>query len=127
MQIKKQNSPGFIALVTASKANIEEADVCTVKKMIEKGAEFDLIDVREENEWDKGHLPSAIHLGKGVIERDLETVIPDNQRKLVLYCGSGFRSAIAADSIQKMGYRHVLSMDGGFAAWKEAGFPVVND
>ncbi|MFW0094846.1 MAG: rhodanese-like domain-containing protein, partial [Coxiella endosymbiont of Haemaphysalis qinghaiensis] len=107
--------------------NIEETDVCAVKKMIEEGARLDLIDVREEKEWDKGHLPGAIHLGKGVIERDLETVVPDNQRKLVLYCSGGFRSALASDSIQKMGYRNVLSMDGGFTGWKGAGFPVVND
>ena len=125
--MKKQNSHGFIALVAAAKANIEETDVYAVKKMIEEGAGLDLIDVREEKEWDKGHLPGAIHLGKGVIERDLETVIPDNQRKLVLYCSGGFRSVLAADSIQKMGYRNVLSMDGGFTGWKGAGFPVVND
>lgn len=125
--MKKQNNHGFVALVTAAKANIEETDVCAVKKMIEEGARLDLIDVREEKEWDKGHLPGAIHLGKGVIERDLETVVPDNQRKLVLYCSGGFRSALASDSIQKMGYRNVLSMDGGFTGWKGAGFPVVND
>ncbi|MFW0089193.1 MAG: rhodanese-like domain-containing protein, partial [Coxiella endosymbiont of Haemaphysalis japonica] len=107
--------------------NIEETDVCAVKKMIEEGAGLDLIDVREEKEWDKGHLPGAIHLGRGVIERDLEAVIPDNQRKLVLYCSGGFRSALAADSIRKMGYYNVLSMDGGFTGWKRAGFPVVND
>lgn len=125
--MKKQNSHGFVALVTAAKANIEETDVYAVKKMIEEGAGLDLIDVREEKEWDKGHLPGAIHLGRGVIERDLEAVIPDNQRKLVLYCSGGFRSALAADSIRKMGYRNVLSMDGGFTGWKRAGFPVVND
>ncbi|MFW0098956.1 MAG: rhodanese-like domain-containing protein [Coxiella endosymbiont of Haemaphysalis japonica] len=125
--MKKQNSQGFVALVTSSKANIEETDVYAVKKMIEEGAGLDLIDVREEKEWDKGHLPGAIHLGRGVIERDLEAVIPDNQRKLVLYCSGGFRSALAADSIRKMGYYNVLSMDGGFTGWKRAGFPVVND
>ncbi|MFW0078910.1 MAG: rhodanese-like domain-containing protein [Coxiella endosymbiont of Haemaphysalis japonica] len=125
--MKKQNSHGFVALVTAAKANIEETDVYAVKKMIEEGAGLDLIDVREEKEWDKGHLPGAIHLGRGVIERDLEAVIPDNQRKLVLYCSGGFRSALAADSIRKMGYYNVLSMDGGFTGWKRAGFPVVND
>ncbi|MFW0097460.1 MAG: rhodanese-like domain-containing protein [Coxiella endosymbiont of Haemaphysalis qinghaiensis] len=125
--MKKQNSHGFVALVTAAKANIEKTDVYAVKKMIEEGAGLDLIDVREEKEWDKGHLPGAIHLGRGVIERDLEAVIPDNQRKLVLYCSGGFRSALAADSIRKMGYRNVLSMDGGFTGWKRAGFPVVND
>ncbi|MFW0091103.1 MAG: rhodanese-like domain-containing protein [Coxiella endosymbiont of Haemaphysalis japonica] len=125
--MKKQNSHGFVALVTAAKANIEKTDVYAVKKMIEEGAGLDLIDVREEKEWDKGHLPGAIHLGRGVIERDLEAVIPDNQRKLVLYCSGGFRSALAADSIRKMGYYNVLSMDGGFTGWKRAGFPVVND
>ncbi|MFW0097632.1 MAG: rhodanese-like domain-containing protein [Coxiella endosymbiont of Haemaphysalis qinghaiensis] len=125
--MKKQNSHGFVELVTAAKANIEETDVYAVKKMIEEGAGLDLIDVREEKEWDKGHLPGAIHLGRGVIERDLEAVIPDNQRKLVLYCSGGFRSALAADSIRKMGYYNVLSMDGGFTGWKRAGFPVVND
>ncbi|WP_100623403.1 rhodanese-like domain-containing protein [Candidatus Coxiella mudrowiae] len=125
--MKKQHSPCFVALVTAAKVNVEETDIYSVKKMIQEGEDFDLIDVREESEWDNGHLPGAIHLGKGVIERDLEKVIPNNQRKLVLYCGSGFRSALAADSIQKMGYRNVLSMGGGVIAWKEAGFLVVND
>ena len=125
--MKKQHNPGFLALATAAKANIAETDVYAVKKMIDEGLSFDLIDVREESEWNKSHLPGAIHLGKGIIERDLETVIPDNQRKLVLYCGGGFRSALAADSIQKMGYQNVLSMDGGFTVWKEAGFPIVDD
>lgn len=111
--MKKQHSPCFMALVTAAKVNVEETDIYSVKKMIEEGEDFDLIDVREESEWDNGHLPGAIHLGKGVIERELEKVIPNNQRKLVLYCGGGFRSALAADSIQKMGYRNVLSMGGG--------------
>lgn len=124
--MKKKHSPGFIALVNATKANVKETNIYAVKKMIEVGEDFDLIDVREESEWENGHLPGAIHLGKGVIERDLEKIIPDNQRKIVLYCGGGFRSVLAADSIQKIGYRNVLSMSGGVSAWKEAGLPLVN-
>lgn len=122
----KKHSPGFVTIVTAAKYRIKETDIYAVKKMIDDGENFDLVDVREENEWDSGHLPRAIHLGKGIIERDIEKVIPDMHRKLILYCGGGFRSALVADSIQKMGYQNVFSMDGGFSAWQEAGFSIMN-
>ena len=95
--------------------------------MLDEGDNFELIDVREDSEWEQGDLPKAMHLSKGVIERDIEKVIPDQNRRLVLYCGGGFRSALAADNIQKMGYRNVISMDGGFRHWCEAGFPISKD
>ena len=123
----KKHNPGFVTIATAAKSRIKETDIYAVKKMIDDGEDFDLVDVREESEWDNGHLPRAIHLGKGIIERDIEKAIPDTHRKLILYCGGGFRSALAADSIQKMGYQNVFSMDGGFSAWQEAGFSIVND
>lgn len=88
------------------------------------GKEFALVDVREESEFASGHLPGAIHLGKGIIERDIEQQIPDTSTKVVLYCGGGFRSALAADALQKMGYTDVISMDGGWSGWKAAGFEV---
>jgi rhodanese-related sulfurtransferase len=86
-----------------------------------------IIDTREDNEWARGHIPNAVHLGKGVIERDIEKAIPDKDATLVLYCGGGYRSALAADNIQKMGYRNVISMDGGWRGWTEAGFPTIRD
>ena len=95
--------------------------------MLARREDFDLVDVREDSEWAAGHLPRAWHLGKGVIERDIESKVPDRDRRLVLYCGGGYRSALAADAIQRMGYRSVLSMAGGFRAWNEAGYEVVTD
>ncbi|WP_032075229.1 rhodanese-like domain-containing protein [Coxiella burnetii] len=123
----KEHSPSFVALAKEAKSHIEETDIYTVKKMMDNEEDFELVDVREESEWDEGHLPSAIHLGKGIIERDIEKVIPNRNRKLILYCGGGFRSALAAESIKKMGYKNVLSMDGGFRTWREAGFPIIMD
>ena len=121
----KQYSTSFFALVKEVKSRIEEINVHIVKKMINNKEDFKLLDVREESEWNNGHLPLAIHLGKGVIERDIEAVISNRNCKLVLYCGSGFRSALAARSIQKMGYENVLSMEGGFKAWCKEEFPII--
>lgn len=114
-------------MVDDARSRVRELTVADVRAMLERGEDFELIDVREDREWAAGHLPRARHLGKGVIERDIETEIPDLGRRLVLYCGGGYRSALAADAIQRMGYRNVLSMDGGFRGWTEAGLPVVRD
>lgn len=124
----KEHNPGFLTIAAEAKSHIEEIDIYILKKMLDNQEDFDLIDVREKSEWDNGHLPSAIHLGKGIIERDIEKVIPNPNHKLVLYCSGGFRSALAAKSIQNMGYKNVLSMDGGFRAWREeTGFPIIID
>jgi rhodanese-related sulfurtransferase len=122
-----EHTPGFLKLVDESRARVREVSVADVRGMLERGEDFELIDVREDREWAAGHLPRARHLGKGVIERDIETEIPDRDRRMVLYCGGGYRSALAADAIQRMGYRNVLSMDGGFRAWTEATLPIVKD
>jgi rhodanese-related sulfurtransferase len=117
----------FLALVNDAKKCIKETNVSDVKQRLDAGEKFVLIDVREESEWGRGHLPGAIHLGKGVIERDIEQRLPDAGTKLVLYCGGGFRSALAADNLQKMGYNNVESMDGGWRGWLDAGFPTQKD
>ena len=118
-----KHSPKFLKLVNDVKSRINETNVQEVKQRIDRGERgFHLIDVREESEWAKGHLPGAMHLGKGVIERDIETKIPDTDAEIILYCGGGFRSALAADNLQKMGYTNVKSMDGGWRGWTEAGF-----
>ncbi len=119
----KQHAPRFLNLVTDAKAHVRECTVQDVKARLDAGEKFTIVDVREESEVAKGRLPGAIHLGKGVIERDIEKTIPDPSTPLVLYCGGGFRSALAADSIRKMGYTDVISMDGGWSGWKDAGFP----
>jgi rhodanese-related sulfurtransferase len=119
-----KHSPRFEKLVDDARTRVREVDVHCVKAMLDRGEDFDLIDVREESEFAAGHLPRAVHLGKGVIERDIETKVPDLERPLILYCGGGYRSALAADAIQKMGYRNVISMDGGFRGWREAGYPL---
>lgn len=119
----KQHSPGFLKLVQDAKTRIRECGVDDVKQRLEGGERFVLVDVREESEYAAGHLPGAIHIGKGVIERDIETKIPDPATPLVLYCGGGYRSALAADAIQKMGYTNVLSMDGGWSGWIAKGYP----
>lgn len=121
-----QHENGFLTLVEMVRENINETDVFAVKKMLDNADDIILIDVREESEWVAGHIPGAIHLSKGIIERDIEKKIPDKSKALVLYCGGGFRSALAADNIQKMGYTHVLSMDGGMRAWLEAEYPIVD-
>ena len=121
-----QHSPRFIQLVNDAKSRIEETNVQEVKQRLDRGERFHLIDVREESEWAKGHLPGAVHLGKGIIERDVEQKFPDTSAELVLYCGGGFRSALAADNLRKMGYANVKSMDGGWRGWMEAGLPIQN-
>ena len=122
-----KHSPGFLRLVERVKTRIQQTDIHEVKRRQEAGEKFYLVDVREENEWSRGHLPGAIHLSKGIIERDIEKTIPDSSATIVLYCGGGFRSALVADNLQQMGYTGVLSMDGGWRHWNEAGFPVVED
>jgi rhodanese-related sulfurtransferase len=116
-----QHTAGFLAIVEDAKTRVAEI---TVAEYAGLDGESVLIDVREESEWKAGHAAGAVHLGKGIIERDIETRIPDRESRLVLYCGGGYRSALAGDAIQKMGYRNVLSLAGGWRAWKEAGLPV---
>jgi rhodanese-related sulfurtransferase len=118
-----KHSPAFLAIVNDAKSRVKQWDFREVKKRLDSGEKFTLVDVREDNEWARGHLPGAIHLGKGIIERDIELAIPDKSTTLVLYCGGGFRSALAADNLQKMGYTNPISMDGGWRAWTEAKFP----
>lgn len=120
----KQHTPRFLAIVTDAKSRVRECTVQDVKQRLDAGESLNLIDVREESEFAGGHLPGATHLGKGVIERDVEKIFPDPDTELVLYCGGGFRSALAADNLQKMGYRNVVSMDGGWSGWNGAGYPV---
>jgi rhodanese-related sulfurtransferase len=117
-----KHAPGFLAIVNDARTRIQECRVQDVKRWLDAREPFHLIDVREESEWSRGHLPAAEHLGKGIIERDVETRFPDKSAKLVLYCGGGYRSALAADNLQKMGYTNVVSMDGGFSGWRDAGF-----
>jgi rhodanese-related sulfurtransferase len=114
-------------IVDAARKRIRETNVDEVKAKLDRGENFLLVDVREESEYAKDHLPRAIHLGKGVIERDIEDRVPDLDAPLVLYCGGGYRSALAADSLQKMGYTNVLSMDGGIRGWREKNFPLTRD
>jgi rhodanese-related sulfurtransferase len=116
--------PKFLAIVDDAKKRVRECTIDDVQQKIDRGERFTLVDVREDNEWAAGHLPNAVHLGKGVIERDIEKAVPDTAAPLILYCGGGFRSALAADNLQKMGYTDVISMDGGFRGWKEKGLPV---
>ncbi|MBM3757549.1 MAG: sulfurtransferase [Acidobacteria bacterium] len=113
-----KHSPGFLAIVEDAKTRVREITVG------ELGEGHVLVDVREDNEWAAGRAASAMHLGKGIIERDIEAAIPDHHTRIVLYCGGGFRSALAADALQKMGYTNVLSLAGGWRAWNEAGMPV---
>lgn len=122
----KQHSPRFLAIVNDAKSRVRECNVQDVKKRLDAGENFHLIDVREDGEFAKGHLPGAEHIGKGVIERDIEKKIADTAAPLVLYCGGGFRSVLAADTLQKMGYTNVISMDGGWSGWNDAGFPTAN-
>ncbi len=121
------HSPAFLAIVNDAKKRVKEADFRDIKKRLDAGEKMILVDTREDNEWAKGHIPGAVHLGKGVIERDVETTVPDKNATLVLYCGGGFRSALAGDNLQKMGYKNVISMDGGWRAWTESNFPVAKD
>jgi rhodanese-related sulfurtransferase len=119
-----KHSEAFLRLVNDAKTRIKETRVPEVKQWQDAGEKFLLVDTREDREWDRGHIPGAVHLGRGIIERDIENVIPDRSAKIVLYCGGGYRSALAADNLQKMGYTNALSMDGGWREWTEAGYPV---
>jgi rhodanese-related sulfurtransferase len=118
-----QHSPQFLKIVADARSRVRECTVDDVKARLDRGDSVHLVDVREESEFAAGHLPGACHLGKGVIERDVESAFPDPTMELVLYCGGGFRSALAADNLQKMGYTNVISMDGGWRTWTERGYP----
>src|SRR6201984_355678 len=118
------HSPGFLALVNNAKKHVRETDINGYRKMVDGKQNHVLVDVREDNEWAAGHAAGAVHLGKGIIERDIEARVPDKSRSLVLYCGGGYRSALAADNLRKMGYTDVISLDGGIRAWKTAGLPM---
>jgi len=120
-----QHPPRFLKIVDDARTRIMETTVDAVKAQLDRGEKFVLVDVREESEFAKDHLPGAIHLGKGIIERDIEARVPELNTRMVLYCGGGFRSALAADNLQKMGYTNVISMDGGIRGWREKGYPLV--
>lgn len=119
----KQHAPRFLQVVEEARTRITEWTIHDVKGRLESGETFHLIDVREESEFARGRLPQAIHVSKGVIERDIEQVVPQTDAVLVLYCGGGYRSALAAEALLKMGYTNVISMDGGWREWTEAGYP----
>jgi len=119
-----EHSPGFLALVNDAKARVQQIDIEGYKKMVASGEPHTLVDTREESEWAKGHVRGAVHMSKGVIERDIEVKAPDKEATLVLYCGGGFRSALVADNLQKMGYKRAISLDGGWRALKESGLPL---
>ena len=115
-----KHSEGFLKIVDDAKSRVREVSVAETQERLSENNQAKLIDVREDNEWNDAHAAGAIHLGKGIIERDIETTIPDKNSELILYCGGGYRSALAADVLQKMGYTNVFSMAGGWKAWKEA-------
>jgi rhodanese-related sulfurtransferase len=119
-----QHPPRFLEIVNNAKERVRETTVDEIKSRLDRGDKFLLVDVREESEWQNDHLPGAIHMSKGVIERDVEKKVPDLNAEMVLYCGGGFRSALAADNLQKMGYTKVISMDGGVRGWREKGYPM---
>jgi rhodanese-related sulfurtransferase len=121
-----QHSARFLRIVEDAKARVREVSIDDVKARLDRGDKFVLADVREESEYAKDHLPGAIHLGKGVIERDIEERVPELNTPVVLYCGGGYRSALAADNLQKMGYSNVLSMNGGIRGWREKHFPLTS-
>ena len=118
-----KHSPGFLKLVGDAKRNIRETTVSAVAERQKRGDKFHFVDIREDDEWRGGRAHGAIHIGKGVIERDIETKIPNHDDEIILYCGGGFRSALAAEALQKMGYTNVVSMDGGIRGWRAAGLP----
>src|SRR5262245_50495553 len=119
-----QHSPRFLKIVQDAKSRVREVTVDQVKAKIDRKEQFLLVDVREESEWAKDHLPNAIFLGKGIIERDIEQRVPTTGAEMILYCGGGYRSALAADNLQKMGYTNVYSMDGGIRGWREKNYPL---
>lgn len=118
------HSPAFLKLCEEARKRVKETDVQGLKARLDRGERFILIDVREDSEWAKGHIPTARHMGRGVIERDIEAAVPDKGAEILLYCGGGFRSALAAESLQKMGYSNVVSVDGGWRGWTGAGLPI---
>ena len=118
-----QHSEGFLKIVADAKKHVKEWDFREVKTRMDADEKFLLVDVREDNEWERGHISGAIHMGRGIIERDIEQAVPDHSTQIVLYCGGGYRSALSAENLQKMGYTNVISMDGGWRHWIEAGFP----
>lgn len=122
-----QHPPRFLKIVDDARSRIRETNVDAVKSRLDRGDKFLLVDVREESEFAKDHIPGAIHLGKGVIERDVEARVPDLHAEMILYCGGGYRSALAADNLQKMGYTNVISMDGGIRGWREKNYPLTKD
>ncbi len=122
-----KHTPAFLKIVADAKSRVKELTVDDVRRKLDRGESVHLIDVREDHEWEKGRLPGANHLGKGIIERDVETKFPDAGAEIILYCGGGFRSALAADNLQKMGYTNVYSMDGGYRGWTDAGLKVEKD
>ena len=121
------HSPGFLAIVEDAKKRIRQFTIPEYRERVERGETFVLVDVREDHEWERDHLPGAIHLGKGVIERDIEKTIPDKATPIVCYCGGGFRSALVCDNLQKMGYTNAVSLDGGYRGWVAKRLPVVNE
>jgi len=122
-----KHSEGFLQLVNDAKSRIREVSVEETRKRVGAGPDVRLIDVREDKEWEAGHALGAEHLGKGIIERDIEAQVPDKSTELILYCGGGYRSALAADTLQQMGYTNVYSMAGGWKAWKDSGAPTAAD
>lgn len=124
MSAPKHHNPAFLALVNAAKSRIREIDIAEYQRMRAAGQEHILIDTRENDEWDTGHAAGALHLGKGIIERDIETRVPDKAATLVLYCGGGYRSALAADALRQMGYSNAISLDGGWRAYQASGLPI---
>ena len=122
-----KHSPGFLALVNDAKARVQECDVATVKARLDRGERFHFVDVREDGEFAVDRARGAQHIGRGVLERDVETLLPDHAAPIVLYCGGGFRSALAADNLQKMGYTNVISMDGGIRDWREKEYPLTKE
>jgi len=122
-----QHPPRFLKIVDEARSRIRETNVEEVKRRMDRGDKFLLVDVREESEYAKDHLPGAVHMGKGVIERDIEGRVPELGKEMILYCGGGFRSALAADNLQKMGYTNVISMDGGIRGWREKNYPLTKD
>jgi rhodanese-related sulfurtransferase len=118
-----QHSEGFLKIVNDAKSRVKETTPEVVRQKQEAGEAFHFVDVREDKEWQAGHAEGAIHLGKGIIERDIEATIADHDAEIILYCGGGYRSALAADALQQMGYTKVISMDGGWKRWQELGYP----
>ena len=119
-----KHNPGFLTMVDAARTQVKECTVAQAKTMLDRGEVLHFIDVREDHEFSKDHAKGARHLGKGIIERDVETLIPNKEEAILLYCGGGYRSVLAADALQRMGYTNVRSMDGGITGWREAGYPM---